>query len=148
MRGLISGFGGIIFELVYYIFLHISFTDLCLDIFLTSSRIFSSSPRMTRSMHSLCDTTFLFLLIFSSWGWHLLQLVVTAVAGRQHLGHFVSCLLADLVLVEASTVDEVATEPTIPDAQGLRLRAYGIGRDLNARAVGKLLLKVFKSVKL
>ncbi len=45
--------------------LQISSNDLPLDSFLTSSRIFSSSPRMKRSMHSLCDTASVILLIFA-----------------------------------------------------------------------------------
>ncbi len=46
--------------------LQISLNDLPSDNFLTSSRIFSSSPRMTRLMHSLCETALVILLVFSS----------------------------------------------------------------------------------
>ncbi len=66
---------------------------------------------------------------------------VTSVAGRQRSGDHLSRLLADLVLVQMEVVAEVAAELAVPEVQGLGLRDSGIGHELNAKSVGKLLLK-------
>ncbi len=63
---------------------------------------------------------------------------VTSVAGGQHSGYGLPCLLANLVLVETTTVDETAAELAVPAVQGLGLSAPGVGCELN---VGELGLK-------
>ncbi len=48
------------------------------------------------------------------------------------------CLLTYFVLVETTTVNEVAAELAVPDVQGLGLCAPGVGCELNSEAVSKL----------
>ncbi len=86
--------------------LKISSNGLPSDNFLTSSGIFSSMPQMTRSMHSLSNTVSVILLIFTLRVGQVAQ--ASCVAGEKYLGNGLSFLLADLVLVEATTIDELA----------------------------------------
>ncbi len=66
---------------------------------------------------------------------------VAGVASGQRSGDGLFRLLADFVLVETTAVDEVAAELAFPDVQGFGLRPPGVGCELDAEAVGELLLE-------
>ncbi len=54
------------------------------------------------------------------------------------MGGCLSGTLADLILVETTTVDEIVTEVAVPDVQCLGLCAPGVWCELIVKAVGKL----------
>ncbi len=72
---------------------------------------------------------------------------VAYVAGRQRSGYGLPCLLADLVLVETTTVNQIAAELTVPDVQGFGLCALASGVSSMPKLLANLVSKASQSVK-